>query len=150
MSVAAKVNKISVLVPKDMRGWILLALAMNSSLPLLLLAVQYLTSGTYMCASASDDQSLNFCLATGAVFPGLLIDFVFGLKSAKLSFTVAVVPDAGAPGGDSLFENSLHSSIEPSNYGSTDLIGRGSGVYSGGKEYLVCVDIPKAHNDPLI
>ena len=150
MSVAAKVNKISVLVPKDRRGWILLALAINPSLPLLLLAVQYLTSGTYMCASASNDQSLDLCSATGAAFPSLLIDFVPSLKSAQLPFTVAVVPDAGATGGDSLFEDSLHSSIESGSCGRRNLIGLGPGVYPGREEDLVCVDISKAHNDPLI
>ena len=66
---------------------------MKSSVPLLVLAVQWLAGGAYVCASSGDDQSLDFCSAAGAVFSGPLIDLEAGLKSAELAIAVAKVSD---------------------------------------------------------
>ena len=103
-----------------------------------------------MCASAGNDEALDFRLATGAVFPRPLIDLVLGLKAAQLAIAVAVVPDAGTAGGDGLFENSFHGSVESSDSGRADLIGWDGWVYPGSEEGLVGVDISEADDNGLI
>ena len=103
-----------------------------------------------MCASSGDDQALDFCSATEALFPGPLIDLEAGLKSPELAIALPKISDAGAAGSYGLFEYSFHGPVQSGDSEGAQALGGLGWVYAGGEEDLVGVDISEADNNGLI